>query len=88
MLPYDDYIVFLLGSDRFEICNTIRDMADEFGIDTMYTRCIYLAIKFQKYDQRNVNTQSQYDSFCEFLVAYEKEIIDYLENDVRFDIKD
>lgn len=85
---YDEYIVFILGTDNFDICKKIRDKAIEFGMDGLYEICIYLATKFEKYDKDKYNTWSQYESLRRFLKEYEKEINDYLNNEIGFDIKE
>lgn len=84
---YDEYVVFVLGTDNFDICKKIRNKAIEFGMDGLYEICIYLATKFEEYDKDKYNTWSQYESLEHFLNEYEKEINNYLDKGIKFDIK-
>lgn len=81
---YDDYIVFLLGTDSHPVCEEIREIASEFGIDDIYEDCVYVAKKFNIYDKDNYDTMSQYDSFLKFLDEYHKQIITYFRIGTKF----
>lgn len=84
---YDEYIVFVLGCDNFKVCEKIRTLAKEWGADSLYEDCVYLAQKFNLYDSDKYNYLSQYESLCKFLQEYENEIDEYLENGTKFEIK-
>lgn len=90
MMIADDYIVFVLGVDESKISKLIRDkLSETCDLYEMYNTCRHIALRFEQYDQRHVNTMSKIDSFYYFLVEYEKEIIDYIEGDIQdFEVKD
>lgn len=83
---FDNYIVFLLGTDNFEISKEIRHLAEEFGMDGIYEDCVYIAQQFEKYDKNNYNTTSQYESLEKFLATYDTEIKEFLHNRTKFEI--
>lgn len=85
---YDDYIVFLLGADTFTISHKIRELAREFGMDGIFEDCVYIAQKFNEYDKLKYNLYSQYESFERFLEEYDAEINNYLEEGIKFEIKE
>lgn len=81
---YDEYIIFVLGVDYNTISCAIRDKLDECSdLFEMYRVCKTIATQFEIYDQNNVNTMSQIDSFYEFIVDYEKELLDYINGDTQ-----
>lgn len=82
---YDNYIVFLLGADNFDVCKKIRSMCEEFGMDEMYDACVYIAQMFQKYDDANWD-KPQYDNFAHFLNQYNKEIDIFLIENIKFNV--
>lgn len=82
---YDNYICFVLGADAFKICETIRTISASYGIDTIYEKCKYIAVKFAEYDKKENKNISTYDSLAEFLTEHEKQIEDFLLNNI--DIK-
>lgn len=84
---FDHYIVFILGSDNFEVCKKIREIANEWGMNGIYEDCIYIAKKFNEYDKNKYNYYSQYESLSKFLNDYDKEINDYLDKGIKFNIK-
>lgn len=86
---FDNYIVFLLGSDNFEVCNLLRNAMSEWGADGVYEMCIYLAQKFYEYDHtRPYTNKSLYDSFSDFLQEYEDSIKEYINKGIYFTIKE
>ena len=88
MKNYDDYIVFILGIDDTLISRTLQDqMSIESDLYWAYETAVRIAIKFQKYDQRNINTQSQLDSYYEFLIDYEEELLSFILENKDFEIK-
>jgi hypothetical protein len=83
-----NYITFLLGADNFEICKFIRETAKDFGaIDMIYDDCISIAKKFVKYDKKNQDIMSEYESFEHFIDDYDKEIRDFISNDIDFEVE-
>lgn len=79
-----NYIAFLLGTDNFDICEFIRAKAREFGaIDMIYDACNSIASKFVKYDKKNQDIMSEYESFEHFIYDYEKEIKDFINGDIN-----
>jgi hypothetical protein len=86
---YDDYIVFVLGTDNFDATVFIRELARREGIDTAYNCCVYIAKKFQEYDiiTNNYNKISQYESLCNFLDDYYFEVKEYIDEGTKFEIK-
>ena len=81
---FDNYIVFLLGADNFDICKLIRDKAKkENCIDVMFEICKDIAEQFEKYDKKHIE-KNQYENFEKFLIKYEDEIIAYIEEDKNF----
>ena len=78
MREYDEYIVFVLGTDNFELSQYIRNNPKHYGIDELYEFCIMIAKDFQKYDleSENYNNYSQYDSLTMFL---EENTLKYME---------
>lgn len=84
---YDDYVVFLLGMEDFDISKHIREIANEWSSDSVYDDCIYIAKKFEIYDKDKYDTISQYDSLRHFLDEYNKEIMDYLDMRIGFELK-
>lgn len=85
-MEYDNYIVFLLGCDEFDVCQKIRRMCGEWGADSLYNDCVYIAKKFEEYDREHTN-YTQYDNFCAFIFEYKKEINSYLDYGNVFDVK-
>ena len=92
---YDDqqrqrnYITFLLGSDNFDICHFIRNLAKEHGdINLIYDDCYYIAGKFNEYDKRNYDIMSEYESLSYFLKEYDKEIKEFLLEGAGFEIRE
>ena len=84
-MEYDNYIVFLLGCDEFGICQKIRDLCHEYGVDSMYDDCIYVAKKFEEYDRKHQDN-ARYENFFDFLKIYEKELNDFLYDGIGFDV--
>lgn len=83
-----NYITFLLGADNFEICKFIRETAKDFGeIDKIYDDCNTIAHKFAEYDKKNQEIMGEYESFEHFLRDYDKEIRDFILNDIDFEVK-
>ena len=83
----NNYIVFLLGADNFgEITKELRFFGKEFGMDTEYEKCKYIANKFYIYDKNNKNI-SEYDSLCKFIIKYEQQILDYIIKEKDFEIE-
>lgn len=86
---FDNYIVFLLGSDNFEVCELLRNSMSEWGADGVYEMCIYIATKFKEYDNlRDISNLSLYDSFSNFLQEYDYSIKNYIRKGISFDVKD
>lgn len=85
MKNYDDYIVFLLGSDNFKVCQKIRELAELNGMDTLYDDCIEIAKKFNIYDMLSPRI-AQYDNFADFINKYENEILDYIIKGNNFEV--
>lgn len=85
---YDDYIIFLLSTDNFDISKKIRDMINtgEYGMNEIFEYCQYIARKFEKYDEDKYNYLSQYESFSNFLKEYDIEINNYLDYGTEFKI--
>lgn len=89
MKDYDDYIVFLLGSDDFAISKRLRDERDFLGMDGFYDLCIEIAKKFQEFDNElmlKYSTIDLYSSLQKFLQDYDKQLFDYIEKGIDFDI--
>lgn len=85
---YDDYIVFLLGTDEFDVCNKIKKWAkNNYDMYGAYEMCVEIAKKFEKYDRQYPDC-SQYDNFECFLDEYNKELIDFIENDINFEVRE
>lgn len=84
---FENYIVFILGTDNFEICKKIREIASREGMDNIYENCIYIAKKFNEYDKNKYNYYSQYESLRRFLNDYNKEINEYLDKGIKFNMK-
>ena len=88
MKNYDDYIVFVLGTDNFNFSQKLRNMYD-LGMDELYGVCVYIAQKFEEYDNYTIDMGhniSQYENLCRFLHDYEKQIDDYLIDYTEFEI--
>lgn len=88
MKTYDDYIVFVLGTDNFNFSQKLRNMYD-LGMDELYGICIYIAQKFDEYDNYTIDMGyniPQYENLCRFLHKYEKQIDDYLIDYTEFEI--
>ena len=88
MQNYDDYIVFVLGTDNFNFSQKLRNMYD-LGMDELYGICVYIAQKFEEYDNYTIDLGyniSQYENLCRFLHEYEKQIDDYLLDCAEFEI--
>ena len=88
---YDEYIVFLLGADNFDVCHKLRKLAEQIGMDETYEYAVYIAQKFNEYDdyvtkELNFNW-SQYDCFEEFLSKHETKINNYIDNSIEFEIE-
>lgn len=82
---YSDYIVFLLGGDTFgEITEEIDKIKYEYGMDSAFEDCVYIAQKFNEYDT-NWN-YSEYESLVFFLEEYKHDIIRYLRDNIEFTI--
>lgn len=75
---YDEYIVFVLGTDNFELSQYIRNNPKRYGIDELYDLCIRIAKDFQEYDlaEERYNNYSQYESLTMFL---EENTLKYME---------
>lgn len=88
---YDEYIVFLLGADNFDVCHKLRKLAEQIGMDGTYEYAVYIAQKFNEcynYITKKLKFNwSQYDCFEEFLFNYEEEILYYIDNSIEFKIK-
>lgn len=83
-----NYIAFLLGTDNFDICDFIRAKALEFGaIDMIYDDCISIAKKFIKYDKKNYDIMGEYESFEHFIDEYDKEIRDFINDSIDFEVE-
>lgn len=88
MKTYDDYIVFVLGADDFDLSQKLRNRYD-LGMDELYGICVYIAQKFEEYDNYTIDMGhniSQYDNLRRFLRKYEKQIDDYLIDYTEFEI--
>lgn len=92
---YDDqqrqrnYITFLLGSDNFDICHFIRNLAVENGnIDEIYDNCDCIASKFAKYDRKNQDIMGEYESFEHFLRDYDEQIRKFFKDGIDFYIEE
>ena len=87
-MGYNEYILFILGVNSDNISRQIRDkLSENDDLYEMYMKCRYLAKQFDIYDQRNVNTRSQLDSYYDFTFEYETEIIEYIKYDIEFEIR-
>lgn len=84
---YDDYILFLLGADDFYISHEIRALCQKIGMDGAYECCQYIAQQFEKFDKHHTQI-SQYDSFTQFLELYHDNILDYIDMDIKIQIKE
>lgn len=83
-----NYIVFLLGTDNFEISKIIRRQAkDKYDMFEMFENCNYIADRFLEYDKRNADTMGEYESFTHFLQEYYEQIIDFLMFGICFEIE-
>lgn len=67
MLPYDEYIVFIIGTDNFELSKFIRDNHLRYGIDDLYKLCINIAMDFEKSEYNYDLSISQYTALERFL---------------------
>lgn len=88
MKTYDDYIVFVLGTDNFIFSQKLRNMYD-LGMDELYGICVYIAQKFEEYDNYTIDLGyniSQYENLCRFLDKYVTQIDDYLIDKTEFEI--
>lgn len=81
-----EYIVFLLGTDNFKISNKIRELGREWGMNTIFEDCCYIADRFLQYDKRNEDYMSEYESLCMFLEEYAQQIEDFLDDGTAFEI--
>lgn len=87
-MGYAEYIVFVLAVNDDNISKQIRNkLRENDDLYEMYMKCRYLAKQFDIYDQRNVNTRSQLDSYYDFIFEYETEIIEYIKYDKEFEIR-
>ena len=82
-----EYIVFLLGTDNFNISWKVQATGKDWGMFQAYESCCYIADKFLQYDKRNEDIMSEYESLCNFLEEYEDEIYEFLDNGTNFEIK-
>ena len=87
---YDDYIVFVLGTDNFEISKQLRTIAELNGnIDEVYDMCVHIAKKFAVYDNKlNLLTTPSYEILCMFMKEYKQEILDYIFKKKDFEIRE
>lgn len=76
MVEYNDYIVFVLGIDNFEISNYIRNNPKRYGVDELYDLCIQIAIDFEDSEYNHDLTISTYDALQQFL---EENTLKYME---------
>lgn len=84
------YIVFLLGSDSFKICDFIREQAKVNGMDGIFEDCHYIAKQFEEFDDQNefYKTHSLYDTFEIFLNEYDEDIRKYFTDGTKFELKE
>ena len=88
MKTYDDYIVFVLGTDNFNFSEKLRNMY-ELGMDELYGICVYIAQKFEEYDNYTIDLGhniSQYENLCRFLDKYMSQIDNYLFYGTEFEL--
>ena len=85
MKKYDEYIAFLLIGDEFDVSKKLRNLSKQWGMDDLYTTCIYIATKFQEYD-KDKNYKPQYESLVWFLREYEKQINEYIDDGTEFEL--
>ena len=78
------YISFLLGADDFVVSKKIRELAKEYGTDTMFESCEFIVKQFLVYDKRNENIMGEYESFTKFLDEYTPKIMEFLEQGKAF----
>ena len=64
---YDDYIVFVLGTDNFELSLYIRSNPKHYGIDELYDFCIKVAQDFEESEENKILSISQYTALDKFL---------------------
>lgn len=67
MKKYDEYIVFILGTDNFKLSKFIRANSKHYGIDELHTFCIKIAEDFEESEENKNLSKSQYDALEEFL---------------------
>lgn len=88
-MELQNYIVFLLGTDNFDICKKIREQGkSKCDMFDMFEKCNYIASRFCEYDKRNADTMGEYESFTHFLQDYNNEINNFVENDTDFEIRE
>lgn len=76
MRDYDNYIVFVLGTDNFELSQYIRNNPKRYGIDELYDFCIMVARDFEE-SKENANLSiGQYTALERFL---DKNTLKYME---------
>ena len=87
---YDNYIVFVLGADNFEISKIMRTISEQHGaIDEMYDQCVYLAKRFAEYDNiQNLCMTPPYEILEMFLKEYKEQILKYVINGEEFKVKE
>lgn len=66
---YEDYIVFVLGTDNFRLSKYIRKQMWEhdYGMDEVYDFCIMVARDFEESEENLDLSMSQYTALEKFL---------------------
>lgn len=80
---YDNYIVYILGADNFDICKKLRDYGAKFGIDLAHEKAVKIAQKFELYDKQ-LPYISQYLNLMAFIEHYNEKLLDLIANDTDF----
>ncbi len=83
---YDNYIVYILGADDFNICKELRDLGASFGMDVAYNKAVAIAQKFELYDKQLPHI-SQYLNLTTFIEYYNEQLLDFI-NDKDFIVED
>lgn len=80
---YDNYVVFLLGTDDFgAVSDELHNVGYSYGMDTEYNLCIKIAENFQQYDELH-NNYSQYDNLSAYLFENEKQILNFIKKEIN-----
>lgn len=75
-LDYDEYIVFILGFDNFELSQYIRMNPKHYGADEIYDFCVMIAKDFEKSEENKNLAIGQYTALERFL---DKNTLKYME---------